>query len=128
MGEFMRIWDKIRGGIAALGLAFLAVGAAAPAEAKEAKPAMWKVSDRDTEIYLFGTVHLLPPGTQWRTAKFDKAANDAGTLVVETIIDEKNPRAFVMELVRLSVRPGLPPPLDRVSRPRGTPWRRATDR
>ena len=111
----MRIWDKIRGGLAALGVAFLAAGAAAPAAAKEAKPAMWKVSDRDTEIYLFGTVHLLPPGTHWRTAKFDKAAKDANTLVIETIIDEKNPRAFVADLVRLSVRQGLPPILDRVS-------------
>jgi len=111
----MRIWDKIRGGLAALGAVFLAAGAVAPAEAREARPAMWKVSDRDTEIYLFGTVHLLPPGTQWRTRKFDKAAKEAGTLVIETIIDEKNPQAFVAELVRLSVRPGLPPILDRVS-------------
>lgn len=110
----MRIWDKIRNGLAAIGLAVIALGAAAPADAKAAKPALWKVYDRDTEIYLFGTVHLLPPGTQWRTAKFDKAANDAGTLVVETIIDEKNPQAFAMELARLSVRPGLPPVLDRV--------------
>jgi uncharacterized protein len=110
----MRIWDKIRNGLAALGVAFLAAGAAVPADAKEARPAMWKVSDRDTEIYLFGTVHLLPPGTQWRTRAFDKAANDAGTLVVETIIDEKNPHAFAAELARLSIRPGQPPILDRV--------------
>jgi uncharacterized protein YbaP (TraB family) len=110
----MRIWDRIRNSLAALGLAALAAGAAAPAEAKDARPAMWKVSDRDTDIYLFGTVHLLPPGTRWRTAKFDKAASEAGTLVVETIIDEKNPQPFVQELIRLSVRPGLPPILDRV--------------
>jgi uncharacterized protein YbaP (TraB family) len=110
----MRIWDKIRNSLAAFGLAAMAAGAAAPAEAKDAKPAMWKVSDRDTDIYLFGTVHLLPPGTRWRTAKFDKAMNEAGTLVVETIIDEKNPQPFVAELIRLSVRPGLPPILDRV--------------
>jgi uncharacterized protein YbaP (TraB family) len=109
----MHIWDKIRNGLAAIGAALLAVGAAAPADAK-AKPAMWQVSDRDTNIYLFGTVHLLPPGTQWRTAKFDKAANDAGTLVIETIIDEKNAQAFAAELARLSVRPGLPPILERV--------------
>jgi uncharacterized protein len=110
----MRIWNKFRSGLAAIGLAVMAAGAAVPADAKAAKPALWKVYDRDTEIYLFGTVHLLPPGTQWRTAKFDKAANDSGTLVVETIIDEKNPQAFAMELARLSVRPGLPPILDRV--------------
>ena len=110
----MRIWDRVRHSLAALGLAAMAAGAAAPADAKTARPAMWKVYDRDTEIYLFGTVHLLPPGTQWRTAAFDKAAKQAGTLVVETIIDEKNPQAFAMELARLSVRPGLPPVLDRV--------------
>lgn len=110
----MRIWDKIRNSLAAVGAAVLAVGAAAPAEAKAAKPAMWQVSDRDTDIFLFGTVHLLPPGTQWRTAKFDKAANDANTLVIETIIDEKNAQAFATELARMSVRPGLPPIAERV--------------
>ncbi len=110
----MSIWDRIRNGLAAIGLAVVVASAAAPADAKAAKPALWKVSDRDTDIYLFGTVHLLPPGTQWRTAKLDKAAREAGTLIVETIIDEKNPRAFAAELARLSVRPGLPPVVERV--------------
>jgi len=110
----MRIWNHIKGGLAALGLAIAAIGTSAAADAKVARPAMWQVYDKDTSIYLFGTVHLLPPGTQWRSAKFDKAANDAGTLVVETIIDEKNPMAFAAELARLSIRPGLPPILDRV--------------
>ena len=110
----MRIWDKVRRGLAALGFATAALAAPSAAEAKAAKPAMWQVSDRDTNIYLFGTVHLLPPGTQWRSAKLDKAAGEAGTLVVETIIDEKNPQAFAAELARLSVRPGLPPIVSRV--------------
>lgn len=111
----MRIWDRIKHSLAALGLAVAAASGSGPADAKAAKPAMWQVSDRDTSIYLFGTVHLLPPGTQWRTAKFDKAARDAGTLIVETIIDEKNPAAFAAELARLSVRPGLPPIVSRVA-------------
>jgi len=110
----MRIWDKIRSSLAALGLAALAAGTPAAADAKVAKPAIWQVSDRDTNIYLFGTVHLLPPGTQWRSAKLDKATREAGTLVVETIIDEKNPQAFAAELARLSMRPGLPPIASRV--------------
>ena len=111
----MRIWNKIKSGLAALGLATAAIGASAPAEAKAAKPAMWQVSDKDTNIYLFGTVHLLPPGTQWRTAKLEKATRESGTLVVETIVDEKNPQAFAAELARLSIRPGLPPIISRVS-------------
>jgi uncharacterized protein len=110
----MRIWHRIKQGLAAVGLAVTAIGVATAAEAKAAKPAMWQVSDRDTNIYLFGTVHLLPPGTQWQTAKLDKAAREAGTLVVETIIDEKNPQAFAAELARLSIRPGLPPIVSRV--------------
>ena len=111
----MRIWDRIKSGLAALGLAAIAAGSSAPADARAARPAMWQVSDKDTSIYLFGTVHLLPPGTQWRTQKFDKAARDAGTLVVETIVDEKNPQAFAAELARLSIRPGLPPIVSRVA-------------
>ena len=111
----MRIWDRIRSGLAALGLAAAAIGASAPADAKAARPAMWQVSDKDTNIYLFGTVHLLPPGTQWRTPKLEKATREAGTLVVETIVDEKNPQAFAAELARLSIRPGLPPIISRVA-------------
>ena len=108
----MRIWERIRSGLAAFGLAVVAL--ASPASAREAKPALWQVYDRDTNIYLFGTVHLLPPGTQWRSTKLDKAARESGTLVVETIIDEKNPQAFAAELARISVRPGLPPVVSRV--------------
>jgi uncharacterized protein YbaP (TraB family) len=75
---------------------------------------MWRLYDHDTNIYLFGTVHLLPPGTNWRTPAIDKATDEAGSLVVETIIDDKNPQAFAAELARLSIRPGLPPIVERV--------------
>lgn len=89
--------------------------AAAPAtEPKAASPAMWKVADEDTTIYLFGTIHLLPKGTEWRSPAFDKAAAGSDTLVVETVIDESNPAATMGELFKLAVSPGLPPILDRV--------------
>lgn len=55
-----------------------------PDEIKTAKPALWKVSDKDTTIYLFGTIHYLPKGLKWRTAKFDKALNQSEELVLET--------------------------------------------
>ena len=89
--------------------------AAAPAtEPKAASPAMWKVADDDTTIYLFGTIHLLPKGTEWRSPAFDKAAAGSDTLVVETVIDESNPAATMGELFKLAISPGLPPLLDRV--------------
>ena len=110
----MRIRDKIRQFFATLGFAAIALAAPAAADAREAKPALWRVYDHDTNIYLFGTVHLLPPGTTWLTPAIDKATREAGALVVETIIDDKNPRAFAAELARLSIRPGLPPIIERV--------------
>lgn len=110
----MRIRDKIRQFFATLGFAAVALAAPAAADAREARPALWRVYDHDTNIYLFGTVHLLPPGTTWRTPAIDKATREAGTLVVETIIDDKNPQAFAAELARLSIRPGLPPIIERV--------------
>jgi len=48
------------------------------------KPALWLLSDEDTKIYLFGTIHMLPPGFKWRSPEFDKIAADADELVVET--------------------------------------------
>ena len=93
-------------------LAFSPLAAKAPAAAK---PAMWKLSDKDTIIYLFGTIHLLPKGTQWRTATFDKAATSASDLVIETMIDEANPMAAAQEMMKLAVSPNLPPLADRVA-------------
>src|SRR6476659_9734678 len=94
----------------AAGLAATAAAALAPqsAEARGA-PAMWIVSDADTTVYLFGTIHLLPDKYHWRTARFDQAIAGSNELVVETIIDEKNPMALFSILSRLAISPGLPP-------------------
>ena len=47
-------------------------------------PAIWKVTDEDTTLYLFGTVHLLKAGTDWRSDAFEAAWSEAGTLYLET--------------------------------------------
>lgn len=48
------------------------------------QPAMFKLADADSEIYLFGTVHILPPDLVWRTPKFDAAFSKANTVYFET--------------------------------------------
>ncbi|MBS1239812.1 MAG: TraB family protein, partial [Proteobacteria bacterium] len=48
-----------------------------------AGPAMWKVSDKDTTIYLFGTVHFLPKGTEWFDGHIRSALQSSGELVTE---------------------------------------------
>ena len=99
--------------LAAFGLAAIAT-APAPATAKQVRPALWAVSDADTTVYLFGTIHLLPPNYQWRTARFDQAISGSQQLVVETIVDEGNPHEMMSALASLAFSPSLPPIAERV--------------
>jgi uncharacterized protein YbaP (TraB family) len=95
-----------------LTVALAACGSAAPA-APQAKPAMWKLSDPDTTIYLFGTVHVLPDDLKWRTPRFDQTVGQAKELVLE--INDQDDKTKVAEVYRrLALSPGLPPILDRV--------------
>lgn len=111
----MSLFKRFGRRLAAFGaIAATACATAPAAEPKTASPAMWKVADADTTIYLFGTIHLLPPNMQWRSAKFDKAAAGSDTLVIETDIDESNPTATIGELFKLAISPGLPPLAQRV--------------
>ena len=109
------LFKRVARRLATFGAVAATACASAPAaEPVVAKPAMWKVADKDTTIYLFGTIHLLPPQTKWRSPAFDQAASSADTLVIETIIDDKNPQATIGELFKLAVSPGLPPLSERV--------------
>jgi uncharacterized protein YbaP (TraB family) len=96
--------------------ALLTLGAAPPAAAPapRAHPALWEVSDTDTTIYLFGTIHLLPQNYQWRTARFDQAVDGSQQLVLETIVDDKDPTKIMSALASLGFSKGLPPIADRV--------------
>lgn len=82
---------------------------AAPA----AHPALWKLSDADTTIYLFGTIHVLPDGLKWRTPRFDRAAASAQELVLE--VNDLDDQAKTAEtFMKLGISPNLPPALERV--------------
>jgi uncharacterized protein len=54
------------------------------AAAADANPALWKITDADSTVYLFGTVHLLPDHVVWRSAAVDAALAKADTLYLET--------------------------------------------
>ncbi|MGV3512083.1 MAG: TraB/GumN family protein [Novosphingobium sp.] len=61
-----------------------AASAAAPAPvAKQLKPALWKVADADTTIYLFGTIHALPKGLAWLDGPVAQALDGSAELVTE---------------------------------------------
>jgi len=83
----------------------------------EARPAMWRVSDGDTTIYLLGSIHLLPPNINWRTPLIDRAIALSDTLVLESSPDESVDFQAVAQGVNLKpvrdrVSPGKRPILD----------------
>lgn len=51
-------------------------------------PAIWKLADEDTTIYMFGTIHILPPGFEWRSERFNRIVKDVDQLVLETSDDD----------------------------------------
>ncbi|HYW17662.1 MAG TPA: TraB/GumN family protein [Allosphingosinicella sp.] len=59
-------------------------GPQTPGPQAEPRPALWLLADEDTRIYMFGTIHVLPPGFRWRSAALDKAVVESSELVVET--------------------------------------------
>jgi uncharacterized protein len=53
-----------------------------------AHPAMWKVADSDTTIYLLGTVHALPKGLEWFDGTLATAFEQSQELVTEILEDD----------------------------------------
>ncbi|MEP7222397.1 MAG: TraB/GumN family protein [Novosphingobium sp.] len=90
---------------------------ASPSAPAVARPALWKVSDADTTIYLFGTIHALPPGIKWLEGPVAKAMASSQTLVTE--IPHTDPAAMQSVVAQMALLPAgenlhaLLPPADR---------------
>jgi len=84
--------------IACLTLAF--AGAAA------AEPPVWVVKDKDSEIVLFGSVHVLPPNMDWTPPALDRALKDADDIWFELPIDPQSEA----ETAAMATQVGVLPP------------------
>ena len=85
----------------------LALFIAAPASAQVPSdgPALWKVADEDTTIYLFGTIHVLPDGLDWYDEDIAAALESA-----DLVVKELGPNAFAPRKLRAAlVNHGLLP-------------------
>ena len=49
----------------------------AASPATDAKPALWVIKDADSTIYLFGSIHVMKPGTNWLNPQVQKAFDSA---------------------------------------------------
>lgn len=63
-------------------------GAAAAPATTDADPALWVVKDKDTTIYLFGTVHVLKPGLGWFDEAVKTAFDKSDELMLEMVMPE----------------------------------------
>jgi uncharacterized protein YbaP (TraB family) len=63
-------------------VSILLLSLAVPAKAE---PALWAIRDRDSTIYLFGTIHVLKPQTVWRSPRINSALKASDDLVVEVL-------------------------------------------
>jgi uncharacterized protein YbaP (TraB family) len=74
---------KFLGG-AFVGLALVsAASAQTDYAAIEANPGLWTISDEDSTVYIFGTVHILPPELDWQSAAVSAALEDAEIVYFE---------------------------------------------
>jgi uncharacterized protein len=77
-----------------LGAFISLIALAVPAKAE---PAMWVIRDKDSTIYLIGTLHLLRHDTEWNSAKVKKAVTESTELWLE--IADVDDQATLLPLV-----------------------------
>jgi len=73
----------------------------------EAAPALWLITDEDSQVYVFGTFHILPASLDWKTDEVMSALAASDTLYLET--DSHSPEAQAQMQV-LVQQYGLNPP------------------
>ena len=88
--------NSILGALAALSFA----GAAA------AEPPVWVVKDKNSELVLFGSVHILPRGLDWTPPVLDRALKAANDIWFELPIDAQSEAATSI----LATKAGVLPP------------------
>jgi len=53
-----------------------------------ADPSLWHIQDEDSDIYIFGTVHILRPGIDWQTEAVMDAFEAADTVYFEAPVND----------------------------------------
>lgn len=92
----MRGWAQV---------AALALAATLAAGCARAEPPVWVVSDGDSELVLFGSVHVLPPDVDWASPVLDRTLKRADDLWFELPVDP----AVAEESSRTALRLGVLP-------------------
>jgi len=78
---------------------------------KEGQPALWKLTGTKPEqkgsAYLFGTIHILPKGVNWRTPLLETALKESDQLIIEVLGLEDTQNAAKI-FTKLAISPNQP--------------------
>lgn len=79
-------------------------------------PAIWRIADEDTTIYLFGTIHVLEPTLKWRSKALQRVIAQSDELVVESSdADFAAMEGPMGDILVKEMSPDRPPLIDRVA-------------
>jgi hypothetical protein len=70
-----------------------------------AEPPVWIVRDKDSEIVLFGSIHILPPGLNWTPPVLDRALKAADDIWFELPIDAQTEAGTAQLATQVGVLP-----------------------
>jgi len=70
------------------------------------QPPMWVVSDADSEITLYPTIHILPPETEWKSEEMKKRLSEAEEVWFEIMPGSENDPALQSAMLNLGMAPG----------------------
>ena len=79
--------------------------------ASGAGPLLWRISDADSTLWIYGSLHYLPPDLVWRRPGFDAAFAEADLVYFETALDD----AMVAQLQERMLELGVNPPGETLS-------------
>jgi len=64
-----------------------------------AEPAMWTLKDSDTTIHLFGTIHLLPEDTDWKSERIKAALDASDSICFEVDVEGRATEALGLTFI-----------------------------
>lgn len=73
------------------------------AAAAQALPPLWSVADEDTRIWFFGSVHILPEDTQWRSDELETVLATADAVYFEAPLQLSDQERLGAETLKLGL-------------------------
>ena len=98
MGRLGTYIGRVLGVALMLALPTMSIAGSAPPAS--VTPALWRIHNGTSTVYLFGSLHILPPAYHWTTPEIEHAMSASDLFIFEVPVDEaalKDQKAFIVE-------------------------------